>query len=74
MSKKNKIILYSVLLVLSIIDFVLIYVFNASGIGGYLITLINFYIFFGSIIKLCKLSEKFKNGLINFIDLLFWLP
>lgn len=74
MDKKKKIILYSTLLLLSIIAFVLIYVFDASGIIGYLITLLTFYIFLGSVIKLCRLSEKFKNGIINFIDLLFWLP
>ena len=74
MDKKKKIILYSILLLLSIIAFVLIYVFDASGIIGYLITLSTFYIFLGSIIKLCRLSEKFKNSIINFIDLLFWLP
>ena len=74
MDKKKKIILYSILLLLSIIAFVLIYVFDASGIIGYLITLLTFYIFLGSVIKLCRLSEKFKNGIINFIDLLFWLP
>lgn len=74
MDKKKKIILYSILLLLSIIAFVLIYIFDASGIIGYLITLFTFYIFLGSIIKLCRLSEKFKNSIINFIDLLFWLP
>ena len=74
MDKKKKIILYSILLLLSIIAFVLIYIFDASGIIGYLITLLTFYIFLGSVIKLCRLSEKFKNGIINFIDLLFWLP
>lgn len=74
MDKKKKTILYSILLLLSIIAFVLIYVFDASGIIGYLITLLTFYIFLGSIIKLCRLSEKFKDGIINFIDLLFWLP
>ena len=74
MDKKKKIILYSILLLLSIIAFVLIYVFDASGIIGYLITLLTFYIFLGSVIKLCRLSKKFKKGIINFIDLLFWLP
>lgn len=74
MDKKKKIILYSILLLLSIIAFVLIYVFDASGIIGYLITLLTLYIFLGSVIKLCRLSEKFKNGIINFIDLLFLLP
>lgn len=74
LNKKKKIILYSILLFLSVVSFALVFIFDASGVVGYLITLVTFYIFFGSIIKLCRLSEKFKNGIINFIDLLFWLP
>lgn len=59
------------LLLLSIIAFVLTKIFDASNIIDYLITLFTFYIFLGSIIKLFRLSEKFKSEIINFIDLLF---
>jgi len=71
MDKKKKMTVYCLLLLFSIIAFVLLYLFDARGMLGYFITLFTFYIFLGSIIKLCRLSEKFKNAVINFIDSLF---
>lgn len=70
----KKTILYVTLLILSIIIFTLLVIFNAKGIFGLIGVLLSIYLFLGSIIKLCKSSKKFKNGFLNFIDLLFWLP
>ena len=76
MSEKNKIILYTILLLLGLSIFILqIFVFEyPDGILGFIVCLISIYLVLGSIMKLCKLSKKFKNVLKNTIDILFWLP
>ena len=74
MDKKKSITLYVLLLVLSILIFTLVLVFDANGILGFIICMSSILLIIGCVIKLCRLSEKFKNWLINFIDLLFWLP
>lgn len=73
---KNKIILYSVFLVMGLLTFILeIFVFQKpDGILGFVICLISIYLVIGSAVKLCKLSSKFENVLINFLDAIMWLP
>lgn len=70
----RKIILYFVLLMVSMLIFAFAIIFNASGVLGFLITIFSIYLFVGCIIKLCKLSPKFKSNFLDFIDSLFWLP
>lgn len=74
MNRKRKIALYIFLTILSIVLFLSVLIFNVDGIIGFIMTLCSFYLFIGSIIKLCKISDKFKNSVFAFLDLLFWLP
>lgn len=76
MSQKNKTILYTILLLLGLSTFILqIFVFEyPDGILGLIVCIISIYLVLGSIMKLCKLSKKFKNVLKNTVDILFWLP
>ena len=76
MKIKNKLILYSALLLLGLLIFILeIFVFQKpDGAAGLIICLVSVYLIVGSAVKLCKLSEKFANALPNVLDLLFWLP
>ena len=76
MKRNNKIILYGFLLVLGLLVFVSeVFIFQKpDGIAGLIICIISIYLILGSIVKLCKLSEKFANALPHFLDLLFWLP
>lgn len=76
MKRKNKIILYIASLILGLVTFVsMVFIFQKpDGIAGLMICIISVYLILGSIIKLCRLSEKFTNTLIGFVDLLFWLP
>ena len=73
MMKNNK-KLYLILLIASIISMVLCFLFDANGVFAYILFIFSLYIFLGSIIKLCMISEKLKNNVINFIDILFWIP
>lgn len=75
MKKENQIILCKILLVIGLISFILqIFVFEApNGVIGFLLCLFSIYLIIGSIIKLCKLSEKFKNTLLDTLDLLFFI-
>ena len=76
MKRKNKLILYSFLLILGLSLFVSeVFIFQKpDGIVGLMICIVSIYLILGSAVKLCKLSEKFTNALLNFLDLLFWLP
>lgn len=76
MKKKNKLILYAVLLFLGLAAFILeIFVFQKpDGILGFLICIVSIYLIIGSIIRLCVLSEKFRYGFLEFLDGIFWLP
>lgn len=74
MIKNKKITLYLLLLILSIILFSAMWFLNIDGAIGFIMCLSSIYLFVGSIIKLCKTSEKFKNSVLSFLDLLFWLP
>jgi hypothetical protein len=76
MSKRNKLILYSILLVIGLSVFILeVFVFQKpDGIVGLMICITSILLIFGSIVKLCKLSQKFEDGFWKTIDILFWLP
>lgn len=76
MKKKNKIILYSVILLLGVLIFTLeIFIFKKpDGLLGFIICLTSLYLILGSIIKLCKLSKKCADTFMTVLDLLFWLP
>lgn len=76
MKRKNKIILYVLLLILGLVVFISeIFIFQKpDGIAGLIICIISIYLFLGSIVKLCKLSEKLTDTFLNALDLLFWLP
>ncbi len=70
----KKIYLYVILILISIIMFLSVLIFNIDGKIGFLMVLLSIYLLFGAIIKLCKINQKFKNSILAFIDLLFWLP
>ena len=76
MKRNNKILLYSLLLLLGLAVFILeIFIFQKpDGVAGLFLCLASIYLIVGSIIKLCKLSERFAEWLPNVLDLLFWLP
>lgn len=76
MKRKNSIILYSVLLILGLVVFIsAIFIFQKpDGILGLIICIMSVYLILGSIIKLCRLSERFTHTLLASLDLLFWLP
>lgn len=76
MKRNNKIILYVALLILGLATFIsTVFIFQQpDGIAGLIICIVSVYLILGSIIKLCRLSERFTNTLIGFLDLLFWLP
>lgn len=75
MKNTNKKGLYIILLLLSLTFIALMFVLEKpDGILGFILFLISLYTAIGSLIKLCKISQKFKNNIINILDLLFWLP
>jgi|GEM_PF-1159381 hypothetical protein len=76
MSEKKQKIICGILLALSLAAFILsVFVFQKpDGTPGFLICLGSIYLIAGSIIRLCKLSERFKHNFFNAIELLFWLP
>jgi len=73
MKKQKKIILYSILCILGITIFCLqLFVFESpDGVFGFLLCLTSIYLIFGSIYKLCKLSKKFLDFVISFLDTIF---
>lgn len=75
MKRENQIILCSVLLAIGLIGFILqIFVFEApNGALGFILCLLNIYLIIGSIIKLCQISKRFKNSLLDILDLLFFI-
>lgn len=76
MSKRNKLILYSIFLVIGLAVFILeVFVFQKpDGIVGLMICITSILLILGSIVKLCRLSQKFEDGFWKTIDILFWLP
>lgn len=75
MKKQTKINLCIILLILGLTSFILqLFVFEApDGFIGFLLCLISIYLIMGSVYKLCKLSKKFKDFLLNILDLLFFI-
>ncbi len=77
MNKNKKIVLYAILFALGLTGLILqAFVIEApDGILGFLLCLLCIYLMLGSIIKLCKISDYFKNTVLaTTIDILFWLP
>lgn len=73
MTKKNKIILYSLLLILGLGIFISeVFIFEKpDGILGLIVCIISVLLVIVSIIKLYKTSEKFKNNFLVILDMLF---
>ena len=73
MKRKNKLILYVLLLILGLLVFVPGIIFKKpDGIVGLIICIFSVCLIIGSIVKLCMLSEKFANALPSLLDLLYW--
>lgn len=70
---KNKKTLFGTLILLSILIILCVCIFDIDGIIGFILIMLSFYFLFGSVIKLCKVSQRFKNSLASFVDLLFWI-
>ena len=73
-SKALKIIHYLGLIAVSALTFAGMCVFNADGVWAFLLTMLCIYVFVGSIIKLCLISEKAKDTVLYTLDMLFFLP
>lgn len=72
MPQKNKMILYSIILLMGIITFILeLSILEIDGFPGFLITLISIIIIIVSIIRLYKLSAKFKTNIKSIIHFFF---
>ncbi len=72
---KKKIALYSFTIFAAIILFIAsMTLLGETKLAAPIIIVISIYLLVGSIIKLCKLNDKFKNSIITALDLLFWLP
>ena len=76
MSNTKKLWIYGSILVIGLLVFILeIFVFQKpNGIPGLLICLTSLAMIFGSIIKLCKLSQKFQDSFLAALDIFSWLP
>ena len=72
MSKK---LLYSVILLVSLLLFVLSFTVlaNTKWMGGISVG-VGIYLLLGALIKLCKTNDRLKKTVICAIDLLCWLP
>lgn len=75
MKKEKQIILCTILLMIGLLGFTLqIFVFAyPDGLIGFILCLTSIYLIFGSIIKLCKLSKRFKSTLLDTLDILFFI-
>jgi len=73
LKKQTKINLCIVLLAIGLLTFILqLFVFEApDGIVGFLLCMISIFLIIGSVIKLCQLSQKIKNFIIDILDLFF---
>ncbi len=72
---EKKIALYSFTIIAAIILVIVsMTVLGETKLVAPIIIAGSVYLFAGSIIKLCKLSDRFKNFVITALDLLFWLP
>lgn len=78
MKKKHQVIIYALLLITGLlIVFLQAYVFEApDGFLGFLVLLVGIYLIFGSLIRLCKLSDAFRSSvfevLFDILDEVFW--
>lgn len=75
MNKRGKIGLCIILFALGLTMFTLqLFVFvSPDGLLGFLLCLTSIYLMIGSIIKLCELSTNIKNGILDVLDLLFFI-
>lgn len=73
MKQRNKTILYSSLLIIGLLTFILeIFVFQKpDGILGLSICIISIFMVIISCIRLCQLHQTFKNYFIAFLDIFF---
>lgn len=71
MKKKGYIIILVVSFVLFVLSFSILA--NTVWLGGMTMGG-SIYLFFGSIIKICKTNDKLRDLFVCAIDLLFWLP
>ncbi len=72
---KKKIALYSFTIIVAIILFVVsMTILGETELAAPIIIVISAYLFVGSLIKFCKLNDRFKNLVITALDILFWLP
>ncbi len=73
MKRQTKINLCIILLLIGLFSFILqVFVFEASdGNIGFLLVLISVCLMICSIIKLCQLSTKIKNSILDFLNLIF---
>ena len=76
MERRNKIIMYSLLLTLGVAVFVTEFFIlqKPDGTAGLIICISSILLSIGSIIKLCSLSEKVSGWFSNLLDVLFSLP
>ncbi len=71
----KKIALYSFTILLAIILFIVsMTVLGETKLAAPIIITVSVFLLVGSIIKLCKLSDRFKDSVLTALDLLFWLP
>lgn len=75
MKRENQIILCIIFFIIGLLGFILqLFILESpDGILGFIMCLFNIYLMIGSIIRLCKLSKKIKNFLLELIDLLFFI-
>lgn len=76
MNRNKKVLLYGSLLLVSLAVFVLeIFVFQKpDGILGLIICIASIVTILGSLVKLCRLSPRFEDSFLKFLDLLWWMP
>ena len=73
MKRKNKLILYVLLLIFRLLVFVPGIIFQKpDGIVGLIVCIFSVCLIIGSIVRLCMLSENFANVLPSLLDLLHW--
>lgn len=75
MKNSTQIKLCIFLLLVGFCSFVLqLFIFEApDGIVGFLLCLISIYLIIGSVIKLCQLSTKAKNFILDILDFFFFI-
>ncbi len=72
---KKKMYLYISLTIASIILFIIaMTILGNTKFLAPIVIVISIYLFFGSLVKLCRMNDKLKNMSLCALDLLFWLP